>query len=333
MQLSVGGLRAASALARFTPAPLASAAAHTLSRVAAGRSPEQRLLVERNLRRVYGMPLDGVTPDPAQRRAPLPADAPIDEATLQVKVQQVFDAYARYWLDSLRLPHVSFEDMDRSFTYEGLEHVVQPARAGQGVVMALPHLGGWEWAGRWLIEAQGLSLAAAVERLEPPELYEWFLRYRRDELGMEIIPVGPSAASQLGGALAAGSILALLCDRDLSGDGIEVEFFGERTRLPGGPALLALRSGCPLVPVGVFFRGDQHHAVVRPPLDTERRGRLRADVARVTQDLAHALEELVSLDPVQWHMLQPNWPSDHLALGGSPSGAPDAGGGAAPASH
>jgi KDO2-lipid IV(A) lauroyltransferase len=179
-----------------------------------------------------------------------------------------------------------------------------------------------------LIEAQGLSLAAAVERLEPPELYEWFLRYRRDELGMEIVPVGPSAASQLGGALAGGSILALLCDRDLSGDGIEVDFFGERTRLPGGPALLALRSGCPLVPVGVFFRGDQHHAVIRPPLDTERRGRLRADVARVTQDLAHALEELVSLDPVQWHMLQPNWPSDHVALG-----EPVPGGDAAPAPH
>lgn len=327
MQLSVGGLRLASALAKYTPAPVARAASGALSRVASSRSPEQRLVVERNLRRVYGMPLDGVVADVATRRAPLPADAPIDDATLAVKVQEVFDNYARYWLDSLRLPHESFESMDRVFSYEGLEHVVDPARAGRGVVMALPHLGGWEWAGRWLIEAQGLRLAAAVERLEPPELYEWFLSYRRDELGMEIIPVGPGAATQLGAALASGSILALLCDRDLSGDGVEVDFFGERTRLPGGPAVLALRSGLPLVPVGVFFRGDRHHAVVRPPLDTERRGRLREDVARVTQDLAHALEELVCLDPVQWHLLQPNWPSDRMALGEPAAGA---GGPAAP---
>jgi len=85
--------------------------------------------------------------------------------------------------------------------------------------------------------------------------------------------------------------------------------------LPGGPALLALRSGAPLVPVAVFVQGNNHHAVVLPPLDTQRRGRLRADVQRVTQDVAHALEILICRDPTQWHVLQPNWPSDFAALG------------------
>ncbi|MEN3316137.1 MAG: phosphatidylinositol dimannoside acyltransferase, partial [Acidimicrobiaceae bacterium] len=62
----------------------------------------------------------------------------------------------------------------------------------------------------------------------------------------------------------------------------------------------------------VYFDGDGHHAVVRPPLPTDRRGTIREDVARITQDLARAHEELIARAPEQWHLFQPNWPSDRL---------------------
>jgi KDO2-lipid IV(A) lauroyltransferase len=81
--------------------------------------------------------------------------------------------------------------------------------------------------------------------------------------------------------------------------------------LPAGPATLALRTGAALLPVTVYFgRKREHHGVVRPPLDTERRGRLRDDIARITQALAHDFEDLIRAAPGQWHLLQPNWPSD-----------------------
>ncbi len=309
MELSVGGLRVASALARFVPPGIGRDLTDRIGRLAAGRSEDQRRIVEANLRRVDEW-----------------SGATYDDDEMGRRVEQVFEHYANYWLESLRLPHVSLDEVDRRFSYEGLEHVVTPAREGRSVVMALPHLGGWEWAGRWLMQVQGLPLAVAVERLEPPELYEWFLRYRRDELGMQVVPVGGGAAAALGGALLSGATLALLCDRDVTGDGVEVEFFGAPTRLPGGPALLALRAERPLVPVGVFVQDGHHHAVLLPPLDTERRGRLRADVQRVTQDLAHALEQLIARDPVQWHMLAPAWPDldpaggDGIADAGAPGG-------------
>jgi KDO2-lipid IV(A) lauroyltransferase len=110
--------------------------------------------------------------------------------------------------------------------------------------------------------------------------------------------------------------VCLLCDRDLGGDGIEVEFFGERTTLPAGPATLALRTEAPLLPAAVYF-GPQggHHAVVMPPVPSSREGRLRDDVERVTQELAHRFEELIRAAPEQWHLLQPNWPSDHASNG------------------
>jgi KDO2-lipid IV(A) lauroyltransferase len=102
-----------------------------------------------------------------------------------------------------------------------------------------------------------------------------------------------------------------MCDRDLSGDGVPVDFFGEETTLPAGPATLALRTGAPLVPVGNYFGpGSMHVAEITPPVPAERRGRLRDDVVRVTQELAYRFEELIRAAPEQWLLMQPNWPSD-----------------------
>ncbi len=113
-------------------------------------------------------------------------------------------------------------------------------------------------------------------------------------------------------ALRANEAVCLLCDRDLDRTGIEVEFFGERTTLPAGPATLSIRTGAPLLPVGCYFtsRYNGHHTIVRPAVPTVRRGGLRDDVARVTQALARELEFLIRRAPEQWHLFQPNWPSD-----------------------
>lgn len=306
MELSVGGLRLASRLARAVPAPLGAAAARVLGRLAVPLSGDQSRIAARNMRRVLG-------PDAS-------------EVQIQRAVRGVFDSYARYWFDTLRLPALDARQVADGFTIEGLQHLTDAFDRGVGPILALPHVGGWEWAGRWLGTEHGWPVSAVAEQLEPPELYEWFLELRAG-LGMEIIPLSPSAGSESARALAAGHVMCLLCDRDLAGTGIEVEFFGETTTLPGGPALMALRSESPLLPTAVYFRGGRCHGVVRPPLDTERRGRLRDDVQRVTQDLARELEDLIRVAPEQWHLLQPNWPSDlpagaDDALGAQPAGRP-----------
>jgi KDO2-lipid IV(A) lauroyltransferase len=261
---------------------------------------DERTVVERNLARVRG----GSTAEVPSR-----------------SVDRVFASYGRYWLESLRLPHVEPAEIEARFTHEGIEHLLGPIGSGGTPILALPHVGGWEWAAAWLTQVRGWRVTAVAERLEPPELFEWFCDYRA-RLGVDVVPLGPNAAAELARSIEPNRIITLLADRDLTGDGVPVEFFGERTTLPGGPALLALRSGMPLLPTAVYQHGPHHHAVVRPPLDTERRGRLRADVARVTQDLAHAFEELIAAQPEQWHLLQPNWPSDRAALGEPVEGSP-----------
>jgi KDO2-lipid IV(A) lauroyltransferase len=225
--------------------------------------------------------------------------------------QQVFDSYARYYLESFRLPALSTEQVAASMTVEGYHENLLPAlERGNGVILALPHLGGWEWAGRWAADL-GNKMTVVVEPIEPPELFEWFADLRR-KFGMTVIPLGPEAGPAVLKALRNNEVLCLLSDRDITGGGIEVEFFGEKTTLPAGPATLALRTGAALLPTAAYFtdRGVGHHGVIGAPMNCERQGKLRADVQRITQDLAYELEKLIQRAPEQWHLLQPNWPSD-----------------------
>lgn len=285
---TVGAYRLGALAARLTPGPLAAAAASSIGFSASFASPAKREMFQRHLRRI---------------------NPRMGGAAMRVATQTAFDSYARYYVESFRLPTMSKQAVERGFTKEGYrEHILPALERGNGVILALPHLGGWEWAGRWMTD-QGHKMTVVVEPLEPPELFQWFADLRKD-LGMNVVPLGPKAGSTVLKALRDNEVVCLLCDRDLDRTGVEVEFFGERTTLPAGPATLALRTGAPLMAATCFFEGGGHRGVVRPPIDTSRQGKLREDVARVTQVLAHELEELIRLAPEQWHLLQPNWPSD-----------------------
>jgi phosphatidylinositol dimannoside acyltransferase len=279
--------RAGAELARIVPAAFAEPAARVVGRAIALGMPSRRRQVERNLGRATAGELRG----PALRKA----------------VGETFDSYTRYWLELFRLPNESHGELEMEVT--GRKHLANAMEAGSGAVLALPHIGGWEFAGAWAA-GQGWPPTVVVEPVEPPELFDWFAATRR-ALGMTVIELGPEAGQIVLRALRHNRIVCLLCDRDLTGDGVEVEFFGETTTLPGGPATLALRTGAPLLPAAVYFRArGGHHAVVQRSIPTHREGRLRDDVARVTQALARRFEELIRAAPEQWHLMQPNWPSD-----------------------
>ena len=287
--VTVGSYRLGALAAKLMPGPVAAAAATSLGFGASFSSPTKRAMIERHLKRV----------NPKLRGA-----------SLRVATQQAFDSYAHYYMESFRLPSLSKRTVARNFNVDGLGHVTDALALGNGCIFALPHLGGWEWAGRWMTD-QGFRLTVVVEALEPPELFEWFADLRKD-LGMTVVPTGPTAGPAVVKALRENEIVCLLCDRDLDRRGVDVEFFGERTTLPAGPATLGLRVGAPVLPVGCYFtpQYNGHNAIVRPPLSLQRKGGLREDVARVTQNLAYELEFLIRLAPEQWHLFQPNWPSD-----------------------
>lgn len=305
--MALRAFRLGQAASSQVPAPVARGLAESAA-VAVSRRPhlpgrgswaERRRLVGRHLSRVLG-------------------EQP-GRLALGRMVDETFASYARYWAESLRLPGLAAGQITSGIRFENFAFIERSEAAGQGTILALPHLGGWEWGGTYLA-VTGHRISVVVEKLQPPDVFEWFVSFR-ESLGMQVIPAGPDAAARCRSALADNHVLCLLSDRLLPGTaGVEVEFFGERTELPAGPAILALRTGATLLPAAVYFerRTDEHLGVIMPAIDTSRTGSLRQDVQRVTQELARAFEELVRRAPTQWHLLQPNWPSDHGAVPAEP---------------
>ena len=277
------------------PAWLVDGGARLLASALALPRSERRLIVERNLRRVAAD--DGEPAGDDLRRA----------------VRATFVAYGRYYMDCARLAAAGPAEVDAGFTFNNYQHISDARRMGPGVILVLPHVGSWEWAGVWLAQRPGMKVTAVVEPIDHPELFEWMGKFRR-RIGMDIVAAGPDALGVLTRALNDGHVVCLLTDRDIGGGGVEVEFFGERTTLPGGAAVLARRTGSPIVGVVVSSRNGKCHAECMPPMVISREGRLRAVVAETTQLLAYRLEEMIRTAPTQWHLMQPNWPSDREAL-------------------
>lgn len=270
--------------------PLASVAGFSMAQLWQSKRP----VVRANLRRVVG-------PE-------------VTAQALDRLVTKAFDSYASYWVESARLVSMRPREILRRFTIEGFERVEEEMGKHRGVILALPHFGIWDLGGAWLT-LKGCPMTTVAESLEPPDLFDWF-RAQRESLGLTIHTLGPGTSGHLAGALRAGRLVGLVADRDLVGNGVEVEFFGEATTLPGGPAMLALRTGAPLFPSIVYQRpGRKGHGVIVPPLEVTRTGNLRTDVSRVTKALAAEFEVLIQKAPEQWHMFQPNWPSDKEKCG------------------
>ena len=285
----VRAFRFASTVARLVPLAVAMPVARGVGRLAGRFDGDRRRLVARNLQRVVGPELNG--------------------RQLQRSVSRVFASYADYYLQSFRLPSMTTEQIVAGFSEEGYERIAEARTEGNGVILAMPHLGSWEWAAHWLTLHHGVPVGCVVETLEPPELFDWYRGFR-ESLGMKVVGLGPSAGVETIAMLRENRALCLPSDRHVGGVGVEVEFFGEVTMLPAGPATLALRTGAVLLPVAIYDHRGGCHGVVRPPVVARREGRLRDDVARVTRALAGELEVLIAAEPEQWHLLQPNWPSD-----------------------
>jgi KDO2-lipid IV(A) lauroyltransferase len=234
---------------------------------------------------------------------------PLDDELLEEFVERGFRSYGQYWAEGAKLPGIKpARVFERFIIAEGLEHLYAAKERGKGLIIALPHIGSWEWGGSYL-NSLGLGMTAVAEELEPPALFEWF-KEKRESIGIRVEPLNEKAGSTLLSTLRSGGVVGLLCDRDIQGNGVEVDFFSERVKIPAGPATLALRTDATLVAAACYSgpRRD-HFAVVTPPIDTARMGKLREDVQRVTQLVADELEGLIRRAPEQWHVLEPRFAS------------------------
>jgi phosphatidylinositol dimannoside acyltransferase len=229
-------------------------------------------------------------------------------AELRALSRDVMRSYARYYLETFRLQIIPDERIlsGMHINMEQLDRTLEQMRGGRGVIYALPHMGDFEQAGRWVILAGAGSIVAPVERLKPESVFQMFLKFRQG-LGMEIVPTsgGAHAFGVMAQRLRAGKLVTIVADRDLSDTGVEVDFFGEKALFPAGPAALAVQTGAALMPVACWFVGeDEWGAHIYDEIPVPADGDRRQKVAAMTQAMVRVFEQGISEHPEDWHMLQ-----------------------------
>jgi KDO2-lipid IV(A) lauroyltransferase len=249
------------------------------------RGPRVQVL-EGNLRRVIGSQAPG--------------------GQLRGLSRQAMRSYARYWLEAFRLPVMPVGRLVAGMRDTGhLRAALDYLAAGRGVVFALPHMGNYELTGAWVIAKGAGPMTTVAERVKPESVYHRFVAFRAG-LGIEVLPAsgGTPRFAILAQRLRAGKPIGLVCDRDVTGGGIEVEFFGEKARMMGGPAALAVQTGAALMPVILWFEGDHWGVHIHEEIPAPAEGDSKQKAAAMMQEVARLFEAGIRAHPQDWHMLQ-----------------------------
>jgi KDO2-lipid IV(A) lauroyltransferase len=231
------------------------------------------------------------------------------EEELDELVRAGVRSYARYWHETFRMPSLNLPAFYRRVDPEvaGQEYLDAALAEGNGAILALPHTGNFDVAGVWLAQRQG-GFTTVAERLRPESIYRRFVAYR-ESLGFEVLPLTGGDRHPLvvlSQRLRANNVVCLITDRDLTSTGTPVTFFGERARMPGGPAMLAARTGAALLPVRSWFTEDGWSFRIHPPIMVA--GKAGTDAA--TQAMADVFAGDIAGRPHDWHMMQQLWLAD-----------------------
>jgi KDO2-lipid IV(A) lauroyltransferase len=228
----------------------------------------------------------------------------IESQKLEDLVRRGVLSYMRYWMETFRSPDWKRERILSTVTVSNEHLLLDPIKSKSGVVVSLPHAGNWDHAGSYFC-IKGAPLVTVAEILKPRALFEKFLAYRQ-AIGMEVLPLDSRAFPTLMQRARDGKLIALVADRDLSSSGIDVEFFGGVARMPAGPAILAIRTGKPLVTAFVSYTDAGIHVDLREiqiPGGPDEVSRVKATVQLCADNFADGITN----SPQDWHMMQRIW--------------------------
>ena len=214
-------------------------------------------------------------------------------------------SYLRYWFDTFRLSKWS-KNRIISTTQVIRENLLRdPIQSKQGCIVALPHAGNWDHAAAYFCST-GITLTAVVEKLKPEAIFKKFLAYR-ESIGIEAISHKEKTIPILTERLQAGKLIALVADRDMSRNGIEVNFFGKTSKMPSGPAILAIKTGAPLITAYVRYTPGGIEIIFDETLKPTNSGSEEEQIKIITQSMADNFAKRIKENPVDWHMLQRIW--------------------------
>lgn len=206
----------------------------------------------------------------------------------------------------LRLADLDAEAVVARTSIEDFEALEVALTDGKGAVLVTGHLGNWEVAGAALA-ARGIPLDAVTKGMANRRFGE-DLETTRTRLGVRVVDMA-AAPREVLRSLRAGRVVAMLADQNAREQGLFVPFFGVPAATFRGPALFALRAGCPIF-VGYCLRepgSPPRYRLHMKRVDFLPSGDLDADVVRLTEVHVAALEKGVRQAPEQYFWQHKRW--------------------------
>ena len=225
--------------------------------------------------------------------------------------RKTFQYFGKYLADFIRFRKLDPRDVCDRISIQGLEHLEAIRDSKRGAIMLTAHYGNWELGGAF-IASMGISVNAVVRPVPSPAL-ERIFNYFREQRGLKVIPLDRAGTGILK-ALKRGEAVALVGDRDFTGNGHPHAFFGRTASLPRGAAWFSHRTGVPIT-MGFATRAPDDSFILRmhPPIDPVAAGSEDAIQAQIVA----IMEETIARDPCQWFIFDPFWPA------AAPAPAPD----------
>jgi len=217
-----------------------------------------------------------------------------------------FRNHSKAYADLMMLPRLRVTEMRPLLHVKGLEYLDEARAMKKGVMAVSCHMGSYEVTSAiWSATLAPVSLFA--EEVEPRPLFEWY-RDTRARLGISVLPIDLAGLRKVTQALRDDEMVITAIDRDITGTGRVMTFFGRPAPIPTGPTALALRMGTPLLPVCVYrLDDDSYVAEAFPMVVAESTGDGDADELRVTQQLLRVIEDMIRAHPEQWHVPHRIW--------------------------
>jgi KDO2-lipid IV(A) lauroyltransferase len=203
---------------------------------------------------------------------------------------------------SLRLNN---EELMQHVTLEGRSNMQKAHAQGKGVLVLLAHFGNWE-----LLSVVGGMLQYPLSVLYRPldfkPLDRFFINLRT-RFGGKVIPTKRSLRAILR-SLNRGELVGLLMDQNVDWyEGVFVDFMGHRACTNTGMALLALKTGAPVIPVFLVREKTGFTAYILPEVPFERTGDKTRDVEENTRQYNAVIESFLRRYPDQWFWFHQRW--------------------------
>jgi KDO2-lipid IV(A) lauroyltransferase len=217
--------------------------------------------------------------------------------------------YSKLMADFLMLSRLDRDGVMRMCDWNGWDNIQAALARGKGVVVVTPHFGNWDVAAA-AAAARGLKVNAVTDHFGEDDLNARVTAARR-RAGVNVVPLSVGAGRAVLGALRRNEVVALVCDLAKDGRNVQVTVCGQQMMVPAGPAVLALRSGAPVVPILCRRQRDNRYLLeVQPEIEFQASGNVDADAAALAQAIMDRFEPELLRTPEQWYLFSPMWLGD-----------------------